>query len=93
MGTFLDSLVLTFYTLVILFSALKPILKKLLSIEIVFFHTFALLEADRKNIAHRKLPQKNLKKNLLEIIKLLLWYLKFRRRLLKNFLVFTAFWP
>jgi hypothetical protein len=36
---------MTSYNLAILFFALKPIVKKLLSIEIVIFHTFALSEA------------------------------------------------
>jgi hypothetical protein len=44
-GTFLDSLSMTFYTLAILFFALKPIVKKIISIEIVIFHTFTLSEA------------------------------------------------
>jgi hypothetical protein len=45
MGTLPDSLGMTFYTLAILFFALKPIVKKLLSFEIMIFHTFALSEA------------------------------------------------
>jgi hypothetical protein len=36
---------MTSYTLAILFYALKPIVKKLLSIENVIFHSFALSEA------------------------------------------------
>jgi hypothetical protein len=40
--TFPDSLGMTSYTLAILFFALKPIVNKLLSIEIVIFHTFTL---------------------------------------------------
>jgi hypothetical protein len=44
-STFPDSLAMTSYTLAILFFALKPIVKKLLSIEIVIFNTFALWEA------------------------------------------------
>jgi hypothetical protein len=36
---------ITFYTLAIIFFALKPKLKKLLSIELVIFHTLALSEA------------------------------------------------
>jgi hypothetical protein len=45
MGTFPDSFGMTSYTLAILYFALKPIVKKLLSIEIVIFHTTALSEA------------------------------------------------
>jgi hypothetical protein len=44
-STFPDSLGMTSYTLAILFFALKPIVKKLLSIEIVIFYIFALSEA------------------------------------------------
>jgi hypothetical protein len=44
MGTIVDSLGMTSYTLAILFFALKTIVKKLLSIEIVIFHTFTLSE-------------------------------------------------
>jgi hypothetical protein len=36
---------MTFYTQAIIFFALKPIVKKLFSIEIVIFNTFALSEA------------------------------------------------
>jgi hypothetical protein len=43
MGTFLDSLGMTFYTLAILLLALKPIVNKLFSLEIVIFHTCTLL--------------------------------------------------
>jgi hypothetical protein len=45
MNGFLNSLGMISYTLSILFFALKAIVKKLLSIEIVIFHTFALSEA------------------------------------------------
>jgi hypothetical protein len=44
MGTFPDSLGIISFTLAIQFYALKPIVKKLLSIEIVIFHTIALSE-------------------------------------------------
>jgi hypothetical protein len=44
MGTFPDSFGMTSYTLAILLFAIKPIVKKLLSIEIVIFHTHALSE-------------------------------------------------
>jgi hypothetical protein len=36
---------MTSYTIAIVFFALKPLAKKLLSIEIVIFHTFAFSEA------------------------------------------------
>jgi hypothetical protein len=62
MGTFLDSLGMISHTLAILFFALKPKVKKLLSIEIVIFQTFALSETYWKNINHRKLPQTNLRR-------------------------------
>jgi hypothetical protein len=39
MGTFPDSLGMTSYTLAILLLALKPIVKKFFSLEIVIFHT------------------------------------------------------
>jgi hypothetical protein len=55
MGTFLYSLDRTSNTLAILLSALKPIVKKLFSIEIVIFNTFALSEAYWRNIGHRKM--------------------------------------
>jgi hypothetical protein len=45
MSTFPDSLGMTSYTLAILVFALKPIVKMLLSIEIVFFHNFELSDA------------------------------------------------
>jgi hypothetical protein len=45
MGTFPDSLGITSYTLAILFFALKPIVRKSFSIEIVIFHTVTLSEA------------------------------------------------
>jgi hypothetical protein len=47
--------------------------------ELVIFHTFALSEALSQNIVDRKLPRTNLKKGLLEIIKLFfvhLWHLR-----------------
>jgi hypothetical protein len=44
------------YTLPILYFALNPIVKKLLSIEIVIFYTFTLLEAYSEKY-HRKLSQ------------------------------------
>jgi hypothetical protein len=69
-------------TLATLFFALKPKEKKLFSIEIVLFNTFTISEAYRKKISHRKLPRTNLRKELIEIMKLLfvhIWNLPFWR--------------
>jgi hypothetical protein len=60
-----------------------------------FFYTFASWKHNRKNIGHKKLPRTNLRKYLLEIIKLFivhLWHLLFwRRRFLNIKLVFVVF--
>jgi hypothetical protein len=56
--------------------ALKPIVKKLLSIKIVIFNICTL----GSTMGHRKLPQTNLSKDLLQISKLFfvhLWHLQF----------------
>jgi hypothetical protein len=50
------------YTLAILFFALKPIVKKLLSIEIVLFHTFALSESLSKKYRPQELASNKLEK-------------------------------
>jgi hypothetical protein len=47
------------YTLSILFFASKPIVKKLLSIEIVIFIPLHSRKHNWKNISHRKLPRTN----------------------------------
>jgi hypothetical protein len=56
---------MTSYTLSILLFALKPIVKKLLSIKM----SIDSRNRNRKNIGHRKLPQTKLRKDLLEIMK------------------------
>jgi hypothetical protein len=84
--TFLDAFVMTSHNLSILFFALKPIVKKLFSIEIVIYHTSGIPKHNCKNIGHRKLPQTNMRKDPFEIMKLLfvyLWHLRFWRRFLK----------
>jgi hypothetical protein len=74
MGTFPDFLGRTSYTMAILFFALKPKVKKLFSIEIVIFNTFALSEAySEKYRSQEFLSRTNLRKDLIEIIKLLLF--------------------
>jgi hypothetical protein len=77
---------MTAYTLSILFFALKLIVNKLMSIEIVIF-IFALSVPQSEISDHRKLPRTNMRKDLLEIMKLLFvqfWHLRFwRRRFLK----------
>jgi hypothetical protein len=50
------------YTLAILFFALKPIVKKLLSIEIVIFHTFALSEAYLEKYRSQEIASNKLEK-------------------------------
>jgi hypothetical protein len=57
----------------ILFLALIPIVKKLFSLEIVIFHTFATQKNYQKNIGHWNLPLTNLTKDLLQKMKLLLF--------------------
>jgi hypothetical protein len=50
------------YTLSILFFALKPIVKKLLSIEIVIFHTFALSVAYSEKYQSQEVASNKLEK-------------------------------
>jgi hypothetical protein len=60
---------MTFYTLAILCFALKQIVKKLLSIEIVIFHTFALSQALSEKISvsrSQEIVSKNLEKGTLK---------------------------
>jgi hypothetical protein len=74
-----NSLSVSSYTLAILFFALKPIVKKLFSIKM----SIDSWNRNRKNIGHRKLPQTNLRKDLLGIMKQVfvhLWHLRFWRR-------------
>jgi hypothetical protein len=50
------------YTLSILIFALKPIVKKLLSIEIVILHTFALSEAQSEKYRSQEVASNKLEK-------------------------------
>jgi hypothetical protein len=61
-GTFPDSLGMTSYTLAILFFALKPILKKLLSIKIVIFHTSGIWEVLSEKYLSREVASNKLDK-------------------------------
>jgi hypothetical protein len=70
MGTFQDSLGMTSYTLAILFFALKPKVKKLFSIEFVISIPLHSQKHNQKNIGHRMLTQKSLRKDLIETRKL-----------------------
>jgi hypothetical protein len=87
----------TSFTQAIVFFALKPIVKKLLIIEIVIFHTFALSMHNRQNIGHRMLPQTNLRKDLLRDYEAAFYSPMARtvleKRIFKHFAVFTSFWP
>jgi hypothetical protein len=65
MNGFLNSLGMISYTLAILFYALKPIVKKLLSIEIVIFHTFALSEASSEKYRSQEVASNKLEKGSL----------------------------
>jgi hypothetical protein len=56
MGTFPDSIGMTSYTMAILFSALKPIVK-MLSIEIVIFHTLQLIKQKYIKTRYVRSPQ------------------------------------
>jgi hypothetical protein len=53
---------MTSYTLAIQFFALKPIVKKLLSIEIVIFHTFALSEGKSEKYQSQEVALNKLEK-------------------------------
>jgi hypothetical protein len=78
---------MTSYTLAILFFALKPIVKKLLSIEILIFHTFALSEAKLEKYRSQEVASNKLEKGPLRDNKTAFcspWHLRFwRRRFLK----------
>ena len=50
------------YTLSILFFVLKPIVKKLSSIQIVIFHTFALSEAQSEKYRSQEVASNKLEK-------------------------------
>ena len=61
---------MTSYTLAILFFALKPLVKKLLSIEIVIFHTFALSEAQSEKYRSQEVASNKLEKGPLRDYKI-----------------------